>query len=119
MEQVDGPFYHVVEPTFELLIPQWEGHDPLTQQEADATIILPDGSRYYGTFMTPDAITAVMQRWQSTGECLSGSYFWCTDLIIIHRPGIPAIVEAVRDLIDSGELSGACAILEPENLRSG
>ncbi|GAA3948316.1 hypothetical protein GCM10023085_33230 [Actinomadura viridis] len=114
MIQIDGPFYRIVEPTFELLLPRWEGHDPQTQEEAEGTITLPDGTRYYGTFMTLDAITAVMRRHQSTGECLNGAYFSCEDLIIVHRPGIPAIVEVVRHLITSGELEGACTLLGPE-----
>jgi hypothetical protein len=111
--QIDGSFYRVIEPTFELLLPRWEGHDPRTLEEADMTIILPDSARYYATFMTLDIVAAAMQRWESTGECLNGAYFRCSDLIIIRQPGLPAIAEVVRDLIASGELADACTSLEP------
>ncbi len=114
MIQVDGPFYRVAEPTFELLIPRWEGHDPETQREADVTIILPNGTRYHATFMTLDTIAAVMRRGENTGENLNGDYFWCSDLVVIRRPGIPAIIEAVRHLIATDDLAGARTLLEPE-----
>lgn len=78
------------------------------------TIILTDGTRYYATFMTLDATAAAMRRQQSTDECLNGAYFSCADLIIVHRPGIPALVEVVRHLIASGDLEGACPLLGPE-----
>ncbi|GLW66022.1 hypothetical protein Arub01_42660 [Actinomadura rubrobrunea] len=68
--------------------------------------------------MTLDAVSAVMRRYRSTGECLNGAYFWCADLIIIDRPGIPAIVEVVRHLIASGELEGACSLLRGDDLAS-
>ncbi|MFE9107721.1 hypothetical protein [Actinomadura geliboluensis] len=50
--RVDGGFFRVVDPSFELVIPRWEGQDPLTAQEADATVRFPDGTRRYATFMT-------------------------------------------------------------------
>jgi uncharacterized protein DUF4240 len=106
--EVDGPFYRVKAAGFEMTIPQWEGADADTADEADATIILPDGSRRYATFMTLGVIQRVMDHWRTTGECGSGKYFWCSDLIVIREPGIPAMTDAVADLIATGELADAC-----------
>ncbi|MEU1721560.1 hypothetical protein [Nonomuraea sp. NPDC005692] len=65
--------------------------------------------------MTLDAIQQVMDRYRDTGECSSGAYFWTTDLIIMRRPGIPAMVDAVADLIATGELTAACGALDAEH----
>jgi hypothetical protein len=111
MIEIDGPFYRVRADGFELTIPRWTGHDPDTTHEADATITLPDGSRHYATFMTLEAIQQVMDRHQATGECRSGRYFWTTDLIITRQPGIPAMTDAVADLIATDNLAAACGAL--------
>lgn len=105
--EIDGPLYRVRTAGFEMTIPRWEGEDADTTDEADATIILPDGSRRYATFMTLQAIQEVMDHWRATGECRGGEYFWCSDLIVIRRPGIPAMIAAVADLIATGELADA------------
>ncbi|MEV0974497.1 hypothetical protein [Microtetraspora glauca] len=111
MIEIDGPFYRISNPGFEMLIPRWEGHDPETAEEADATITLPDGTRRYATFMTLGTISGVMDHWRGTGECLNGRYFRCSDLIIIREPGFVSMVDAVRDMIATGELESACSAL--------
>lgn len=95
-----------------MITPAWEGYDPDSADEADATIVLPDGTRRYATFMTIDTIARVMARWSASGECLNGGYFWCSDLIIIREPGFQAMTEAIRDLISTGEITTACGELQ-------
>ena len=111
----DGWLFRVVDPAFELVIPHWEGMDPATASEADATIRLPDGTRRYATFMTLDGIAKIMSRWQATGECLNGRYFYCTDLVIIDNVGFHAMADIVRDLIDTGDIEHACGLLSSED----
>lgn len=112
----DGPFHRISDPAFELSIPRCSDHHPDILEDADATITLPDGRRYAATFMTPATVAKIMDRWQTNGECLNGEYFWCSDLIIMRRPGISAITDAVRDLVTTDELAGACSLLEPDEL---
>ncbi|MBG0827645.1 hypothetical protein HS041_07695 [Planomonospora sp. ID67723] len=114
MIEIDGPFYRVSEPDFEMLIPRWEGQEPESTEEADATITLPDGTRRYATFMTLDVVGRVMDRWKSTGENLGGRYFWCSDLIVIREPGFASMIDAVRDMIATGEINSACSVLPPD-----
>ncbi|NKZ05345.1 hypothetical protein [Actinomadura latina] len=114
MIRIDGPFYRVSDPAFDLTVVRWEGHDPATLEEADGHIYLPDGTHYAPTFMTVRTIAAIMDRWRTTGECLNGEYFWCSDLIIIRTPGLPAIVEVVRNLVATGDLHDICNPLEPD-----
>lgn len=111
----DGAFFRVVDPAFQLLIPHWEGQDPETAQEADATILLADGTRRYATFMTLSVVETIMKRWQGTGECLGGGYFWCSDLIIIGRPGFHTMAAAIRDLIGNEGISSVCSLLPPDD----
>jgi len=112
----DGWFYRVIDPAFELMIPHWEGMDPATAPQADATIHLPDGTRRHATFMTLSTITEIMTRWQQTGECSNGRYFYYTDLVIISEAGgFPTMANAIRDLIHTGELADACQLLPPED----
>ncbi|GAA4180419.1 hypothetical protein GCM10022252_03230 [Streptosporangium oxazolinicum] len=113
MIEIVGPFYRVSESDFEMLIPQWEGHAPETAEEADATITFPDGSRRYATFMTLDVVRRIMDKNARTGESLGGRYFCCSDLIIIRDGGFESMVAAIRDLISSGGIEGACGLLAP------
>jgi len=96
-----------------MLIPRWEGHEPETAGEADATITFPDGSRRYATFMTLDVVRRIMDKDARTGESLGGRYFWCSDLIIIRDVGLESMAAAIRDLISSGDIEGTCGLLDP------
>lgn len=113
MIEIDGPFCRVNESGFEMLIPRWEGHEPETAEEADATIIFPDGSRRYATFMTLDVVRRLMDKDARTGESSGGRYFWCSDLIIIRNVGFESMAAAIRDLISSGDIEGACGLIDP------
>lgn len=111
--EIDGAFYRISKPGFEMLIPRWEGYAPETADQADATITLSDGTRRYATFMTLSVVSKTMDRWQDTGECLSGRYFWCSDLIIIREPGFDSMITSVQDMIATGEIDNACGVLSP------
>ena len=113
MIEIHGPFYRVSESGFEMLIARWEGHEPETAEEADATITFPDGSRRYATFMTLDVVRRIMDKDARTGESLGGRYFWCSDLIIVRDVGLESMVAAIRDLISSGDVERACGLLVP------
>ncbi|MEV7009935.1 hypothetical protein [Streptosporangium sp. NPDC051022] len=113
MITLDGAFYRIMDPEFEMRIPAWEGYEPATADEADATIYFPDGSRRYATFMTLDVVRKKMDGDARTGECLGGRYFYWSDLIIIRDVGFEGMAAAIRDLITSGYIENACGLLEP------
>ncbi|WP_214325210.1 hypothetical protein [Nonomuraea sediminis] len=96
-----------------MTIPAWEGYEPNTAYEADATITFRDGSRRYATFMTLDAVQRNMDKDARTGECLGGKYFWWSDLIIVRDAGFEGMAAAIRDLISSGDIEEACGPLDP------
>jgi hypothetical protein len=76
--------------------------DEESVENADAEIVLADGSRWSVTFLTLDEIGRIMARWAHSGECQSGAYFHVPDLVISRKPGIANMVAAVEDLIDHG-----------------
>lgn len=89
--------------------------DPATVENMDVEVVLGDGSRWSATFLTLAEIRRVMDRWAQTGECLNGTYFQCTDLVIFEHGGIEAATDLVRRLVESGEIRDAFVQLDPEN----
>ena len=81
-----------------------QGDDPATSENIDAHVYLGDGAHRYVTFMTTVEIGRVLQRWAQTGEAGGGRYFWCSDLVIVPRPGVEAMVAALGEMIRSGDV---------------
>ncbi|GAB3174077.1 hypothetical protein GCM10027259_13520 [Micromonospora palomenae] len=78
--------------------------EPATVDNIDAHVHLADGTHRYATFMTTDEIGRILRRWAETGEAGGGRYFWCSDLVIIPRPGVKAMVAALEEIIRSGDV---------------
>lgn len=66
-----------------------------------------EGERYFATVATIHDIQRIMEVWKSTGECLSGRYFWLADLIIVAELNVVAVTDVVEDLVLTGELESA------------
>lgn len=75
-----------------------------TVENVDVEVILDDGSRWSATFLSLAEIGRIMSRWKTTGECLGGSYFQCSDLVVVGREGLDAMTEVLRGLLESGQL---------------
>ncbi|WP_146755468.1 hypothetical protein [Micromonospora saelicesensis] len=86
--------------------------EPETADNIDAHLCLADGTRRYATFMTTGEIARLLQRWAGTGEVGGGRYFWCSDLVIIPRPGVEAMVAALGEMIRSGDVDVMLSKLE-------
>lgn len=78
--------------------------DPSTIENLDAQVVLDDGSRWSATLLTLAEIARLMERWKVTGECLGGSYFQCSDLVVMERGGVSAAAELLGRLVESGQL---------------
>ena len=70
----------------------------------DVHVHLHDGRRFTGLFGTLADVQATMDRYQSSGECLNGRYFWAAELVLVDRANVETIVAAVVDMTQSGEL---------------
>lgn len=52
--------------------------------------------------MTLGAIERVMNRWRETGEYGGGAFFQCSDLVIVPKGGVAAMVDAFRAIVVEG-----------------
>jgi hypothetical protein len=78
------------------------GDSPEAVENADGWVVLASGERWAATFLTYAEVGRIMDRWSETGESLNGGYFVCSDLVIIRRPGVREMFNAVRDLVATG-----------------
>ncbi|MET9592016.1 hypothetical protein ABZY45_13785 [Streptomyces sp. NPDC006516] len=104
------PLYRVENQQFSALFMLGAEDSKETVENVDAELSLPDGTRWSATFMTLGAIEQVMNRWKDTGECASGAYFQCSDLVIIPEGGLVAMLDSFKGIIDSGGPEG---VLQP------
>lgn len=80
--------------------------DPATVDDVDVVIHLPGRGRYSATVLTLDAIRRVMDHHAQTGESLGGRHLLVPDLLIIRTPGVPEIIDVVRDLVRDDNVDG-------------
>ena len=108
----NSPFHVVETHQFQALFMLGADDDMETVENVDAELTLPDGSRWSVTFMTLAEIGRIMMRWADTGENRGGSFFRCPDLVIVRLAGIPAMVQALEAMFESG---GPQGVLEELN----
>ncbi|MDX3227039.1 hypothetical protein [Streptomyces sp. ME19-01-6] len=77
------------------------GDSPDTVENADGWVELPNGEKWAATFLTYAAVGKILEKWSHTGEYLNGGYFVCSDLVIVRRPGVREMFNAVRDLVET------------------
>jgi len=80
--------------------------DPVTDN-IDVVVHFEDSSRYTATFFTPENIELLRKRYEETGECSSGLYFWASHMIIVERLTWENVEKVVADLIEGGEFESA------------
>lgn len=68
----------------------------------DVIVYFLDASSYVASFFTYESITRITQRHQRTGECLSGKYFWSSDMILIDRIDRKSIEIVIQNLLADG-----------------
>ncbi|MBK3577374.1 hypothetical protein JHN63_26955 [Streptomyces sp. MBT65] len=102
-ELAEEDIYHVVKESGFTALFLLGADDRLeTVEDVDAELRLPDGTRWSASFMTLGAIEVVMKRWRSTGEYGNGAFFQCSDLVIVPKGGVAAMVEAFRAIVTEG-----------------
>lgn len=94
--------------TFRLLL----GEPMVFEGLVDVEVEHSDGRRWVGTVGSLDSIATVMNRWVDSGECLAGSYFWCSGLLILREASIECAIDSLEDLCHSGELVTCLELVE-------
>lgn len=74
-----------------------EGTDEV-DDNADAEIVLEDGSVVLATLVTQANIATLLSRWRETGECGGGSYLRVPDMIVVETLAPEAIIDAATAL---------------------
>ena len=80
---------------------EWTPDDDNT----DVIVTFSGGSKWVATFFSYDNIKTISSKNQKTGECLSGRFFWATDMILIDRVTRERIEEVIIHLIDEGDFT--------------
>ncbi|MFC3454819.1 hypothetical protein [Amycolatopsis speibonae] len=102
----DGAIYRVRTPSLEVVFMGLTAAEDLAEVEnIDAEVRLPDGSRWSATIFTVAEVERLMANWARTGEALDGSYFWCSDGLIVREPGIRNMTEVLVGLLAEGDLT--------------
>ena len=73
----------------------------------DVEVRYKDGKIYTGTFFTLQNIKTLFEKNKKTGECGSGLYFYCVDMILVESLTIAIIVDTVKNLIKEDSLESA------------
>jgi len=85
------------------------GEKPLNPENdnTDVTVKFVSGESYSATFFTLENIKSLFDKNKQTGECDSGIYFYCVDMIIVEKLSPEIILQTVRNLVQNGELKNA------------
>jgi len=70
----------------------------------DVIVTCDDGSRWVATFFSYRNITSLVEKNQRTGECLSGKYFWASDMILVDEVTRARIEEVAHYLSEEEPL---------------
>ncbi|MFD1275695.1 hypothetical protein ACFQ51_41085 [Streptomyces kaempferi] len=91
-----GAFYRVRRDDYEICFVPDAGM-PLDEiDDVDMWVIFNNGQRWSGTIHTLDVVHRLMDRWQQTGECLGGRFFYTWDGLIVRDRGIPGMGSFLR-----------------------
>ena len=71
----------------------------------DVKVVFDDGSSWVASFFTYKNIETLVKKNQHTGECLSGTYFWSSDMILIDKVERKKIREVIDNIIERGYLN--------------
>jgi hypothetical protein len=99
----DGPWYRVRTEHFEAAFLPDATEDLAVVDNVDVFVDLNDGTRWSGTVFSLAQVDAIMSRHEVSGENLGGSYFWCSDGLIVREAGIAKMTQVLVGLVESGE----------------
>lgn len=78
----------------------------------DVEVTGPGGRTWVGTVATLPMIDAVMESYRQSGECLSGTYFWVSDLLLVNDNTEAAAFESIFSLVTTGEIDDCFRLVE-------
>ena len=85
-----------------------------SNDNSDVEVVFENGDRYIGSAFTYSNIEWLRNKNKKTGECLSGAYFWASNMFIIERIDRKLIEEVVDDLIRIDSFESVFSRIESE-----
>ena len=70
---------------------------------SDVVVTMQNGEKYISTLFTYENIMHLKENYKKSGECLSGKYFWASDMLIVERINRKEIEELIQHLIEENE----------------
>lgn len=69
----------------------------------DVIVSFNNGDEYIASFFTFKNIETLRKNFSDSGECMSGKYFWASDMILIDNLKTDSIKSVIRYLIENNE----------------
>ena len=84
--------------------------EPLEPLDCNSDVLfeLDDGSQWCASFFTYRNIETLRKKNQSTGECLHGTYFCASEMILISEMSEEVILQVLQELLARGEMEIYC-----------
>ena len=82
-------------------------------ENADVHVQLDDGREYAGTLYTPANITSLLHKFERSGECALGRYFWDPTMLVVRDLTEETIRAAIEDLVATGDIEKIFVRSEP------
>ena len=89
-------------------------HGPIDRYDCNSDVIfeLNDGSKWAATFFTYKNIDTLRKKNQLSGECLNGTYFCATGMILVSEMSEEVIRAVLQEMLLSGEIEMYCQRLQ-------
>lgn len=87
-----------------------EVQSPVDRFDCNSDVIfeLNDGSKWAATFFTYQNIETLRKKNQLSGECLNGTYFCATDMILVSEMSEEIIKSVLQELLSLDEIDIYC-----------
>jgi hypothetical protein len=82
---------------------EWSNEYDIYDENTDVKVIFKDGSEGVATFITYKKILSLRDKYQATGECLNGKYFWASNMLLIEDISRKTITDVVVQLLEDDE----------------
>lgn len=82
---------------------QWTvGEWKLDDDNSDVVVTFESGEKWIASFFTYRNIQTLVEKFKTSGECLSGRYFWASNMILVDELTRSRIESTISDLIREG-----------------
>lgn len=82
-----------------------DGVDPIDDNVDVEVVLAGEAERWGVTVYTLVNLGSLMRKWEQSGECGGGRYFWADRALIVRRLDADSVVEVIEALLDADEFS--------------